>query len=127
MEDYKIHAIVINKKIPLKTATKKAEDIAKGQKFKLDETEESYRFDLFPKSLFDKFRSKQVNPDITLVFGRVKTSKKTVKNPKKKKELEYAMSSTSSESETSSDSDSEQIESPMKSGYHIQKFKVKKY
>lgn len=71
---YKLHAIVINKSVSLSKAQKYADDILKKPHKFMRETEESYRFRNIPKTKFDEttFRSKVVNPDITLIFGKLK-------------------------------------------------------
>lgn len=72
---YEIHAVVIKKSVQLKDAKKMAADIIKDKsKTFMRETPESYRFRNIAKTKFDEktFRSKVVNPNITLIFGKLK-------------------------------------------------------
>jgi len=72
---YELHAVVIKKEVPLKDAKKYAADIIKDKsKTFMRETMDSYRFRNIPKTKFDEktFRSKVVNPNITLIFGKLK-------------------------------------------------------
>lgn len=70
---YKLHAVIISKDIPFKTAQKKAKEIIKdNNKTFYRKTQDSYRFRNIPKTKFSEFRSKSINKDITLVFGKLK-------------------------------------------------------
>lgn len=72
---YELHAVVIKKSLPLKDAKKMAADIIKDKsKTFMRETNDSYRFRNIAKNKFDEktFRSKVVNPNITLIFGKLK-------------------------------------------------------
>lgn len=73
-EKYALHAIIISNKVPYPDALKSAQSITKKKKIFMRATEESYRFRNIPKTKFvqSSFRSKVVNPDITLVFGKLK-------------------------------------------------------
>ena len=71
--DYAIHAVVINKSVPKEEADKTALSILKKKKLPfMRETKNSYRYRNIPKTKFDMFRSKKVNKDTTIVFGRYK-------------------------------------------------------
>ena len=71
---YSLHAVIIDKSIKLADATKMAKDIMKSDRSFYRETTDSWRFRNIPKTKFDAktFRSKVVNKDITLVFGKLK-------------------------------------------------------
>lgn len=71
---YQLHAVIINNKIDLKSAKKMASDIMNKKISFMRETENNYRFRNIPKTKFIKssFRSKIINPDITLIFGKLK-------------------------------------------------------
>lgn len=72
---YELHAVVIHKPIKLEEAKKVAKDIINNPSKKYyRETSESYRFRNIPKTKFKigTFRSKIVNPDVTLIFGELK-------------------------------------------------------
>lgn len=72
---YKLHAVIIDKSIPLVKAKKIAQDIIKDKnKTFMRETSDSYRFRNIAKTKFDPktFRSKVLNPNTTLVFGKLK-------------------------------------------------------
>jgi len=69
---YELHAVIVSKDVPLKSAKKMAADIIKKDSRKFyRSTEESYRFRNIPKTKFNPktFRSKIVNENVTLVFG----------------------------------------------------------
>lgn len=72
---YKLHAVVVKKPVELKEAKKIGADIIKDKsKTFYRETPESYRFRNIAKTKFDPstFRSKKVNPQTTLIFGKTK-------------------------------------------------------
>lgn len=71
---YSLHAVIIDKSIKLADAKKMAKDIMKSDRSIYRETTDSWRFRNIPKTKFDAktFRSKVVNKDITLVFGKLK-------------------------------------------------------
>jgi len=74
-KQYELHAVIINKSIPLEKAKKIAQDIIKDKnKTFMRETSDSYRFRNIAKTKFDPqtFRSKVLNPTTTLVFGQLK-------------------------------------------------------
>lgn len=73
---FKLHAVIIDKKVPLKEARRIAQDIIKDKnKTFYRETGQSYRFRNIPKTKFiqTKFSTKIVNPNISLVFGHLKS------------------------------------------------------
>jgi hypothetical protein len=72
---YELHAVIIDKRIPLEKAKEIAQGIIKNKNrtfYRL--TENSYRFRNIPKQKFkpETFRSKKINDDITLIFGDLK-------------------------------------------------------
>ena len=72
---FELHAVIINKSVPLDKAKKLASDIIKDNNRKFyRETADSWRFRNIPKTKFkdSSFRSKIVNKDITLIFGELK-------------------------------------------------------
>ena len=72
---YQLHAVIIKKPVQLTKAKKRASDIIKNDNRKFyRETNESYRFRNIPKTKFIKstFRSKPINKNITLVYGKMK-------------------------------------------------------
>ena len=72
---FELHAVIIDKKIPLEKAKQIAQDIIKDKsKSFYRVTDKSYRFRKFPKTKFkpNSFRSRVVNDNITLVFGEMK-------------------------------------------------------
>ena len=70
---WELHAVLISSDIPLEKAKKMAQDIIKdSSKTFYRKTEEHYRFRNIPKTKFKAFRTKIVNPNVTLVFGEMK-------------------------------------------------------
>jgi hypothetical protein len=72
---FELHAVIIDKSVPLEKAKQIAQDIIKDKsKTFYRVTENSYRFRAIPKTKFkqDSFRSKTTNDKITLVFGELK-------------------------------------------------------
>lgn len=72
---FELHAVIINKSVPLDKAKKLASDIIKNDTRKFyRETTDSWRFRNIPKTKFkdSSFRSKIINKDITLIFGELK-------------------------------------------------------
>jgi hypothetical protein len=72
---YQLHAVIISKEIPLTKAKEMAEGIIKDKsKTFYRETKESYRFRNIPKTKFDSktFRTKVINNDVSLIFGKLK-------------------------------------------------------
>jgi hypothetical protein len=70
---FSLHAVIIDKSIPLEKAKTISKDYIKGDKSFYRETSESYRFRNIPKTKFDSktFRSKKINDKITLVYGKL--------------------------------------------------------
>jgi len=72
-DGYALHAVIINKSVPLEKAKKDARNIMKSKTDKfMRQTENSYRFRNIPKQKFSDFRSQVVNPEITLIWGKMK-------------------------------------------------------
>lgn len=74
-----LHAVVIKKPIKLEKAKKLAKDIIKDKnKHFYRETASSYRFRNIPKTKFieSSYKSKEITPEITLVFGKMKNLKR---------------------------------------------------
>ena len=72
---FELHAVIIDKSVPLEKAKQIAQDIIKDKsKTFYRITENSYRFRAIPKTKFkpETFRSKTTNDKITLVFGDLK-------------------------------------------------------
>ena len=74
-----IHAVVINKVIPLEEAIKISQEIIKNhnRKFMREETN-TYRFRNISKQKFNKFKTKVINENINIVFGRLKSEFKNL-------------------------------------------------
>ena len=72
-----IHAVVINKVIPLEEAIKISQEIIKNpnRKFMREETN-TYRFRNISKQKFNKFKTHNVNENINIVFGKLKNEYK---------------------------------------------------
>ena len=70
---YALHAVLIKKSVPLEKAKEHAQEIMKNKKQFYRETKNQYRFRNIAKTKFIKktFKSKKINPDITLVFGQL--------------------------------------------------------
>ena len=71
---YALHTVLVNKFVPFEQAFAEAQNIIKKKKFFHRETKNQYRFRNIPKQKFEPktFRSKKINKDITLVFGKLK-------------------------------------------------------
>ena len=72
---YELHAVIISKDVKLPDAKRMASDIIKDKnKTFYRETPDSWRFRNVPKTKFveSTFRSKPINKNITLVFGKLK-------------------------------------------------------
>ena len=68
-----LHAVLISTKESLEKAKKQSQDIIKDKNRSFYRIEgEHYRFRNLSKQKFSEFRSKIVNPNITLVFGKLK-------------------------------------------------------
>ena len=73
-DGYGLHAVIINKRMDFETAQKKAKEITGKKKIFHRVTKDSFRFRNIPKTKFEKktYRSKKIDKDITLVFGKLK-------------------------------------------------------
>lgn len=71
---YAIHAVLVDKSIPFEEAFKQAQNIIKKKKFFHRESKNQHRFRNIPKQKFEprSFKSKKVNENLTLVFGKLK-------------------------------------------------------
>lgn len=71
---YALQTIIISKDVPLDRAEQSAKDISKKKKLMMREKEDTRHFRVLPPNRFIKktFRSKKINPDITLTFGELK-------------------------------------------------------
>jgi hypothetical protein len=74
MEKWAIQSILVSNKLPLEEAKQHAKNIAKTDRFhKLaDRSKNFYRFRIVHPSYFDIYRTRKVNKDIRIVFGRLK-------------------------------------------------------
>jgi hypothetical protein len=74
ISDYQIHSVNVNKNVPFEEAFLHAQNILKKKKFFHRETKNQYRFRNIPKTKFEPktYRSKKINKDITLIFGKLK-------------------------------------------------------
>lgn len=75
MSDYALHAVIINKNIPLEQAKQEAHNIIKDKKKKYyRETKQSYRFRNISKQKFKPktYRTKKINENTSLIFGELK-------------------------------------------------------
>lgn len=70
---YALHAVIIDKRIPLANAIKISKNFIPANRNFYRETTNSYRFRNIPKQKFQKtsYRSKVINPDITLIYGKL--------------------------------------------------------
>jgi hypothetical protein len=71
---YALHAVIINKRIPISNAITISKDFIPQNRNFYRETTNSFRFRNIPKQRFESksFRSKVINQDITLVYGKLK-------------------------------------------------------
>lgn len=75
-EKWALHAIIINKRIPLDQAKETAQNFIKNEDKKFYRiAKNTYRFRNYPKQNFNKFRTVKINPDISTVYGRLKKDK----------------------------------------------------
>jgi len=72
--DYGLHAVLIKSDMPMAEALKMAKEISGKRKLFHRQTKMHHRFRNIPKTKFEKksFRSKKINDNITLVFGKLK-------------------------------------------------------
>ena len=69
---YALHAVIVRKPIDLQDAKETARQfIDKNKKF-FRETSQSYRFRNIPKQRFDKFKTKKLNDQVSLIYGKLK-------------------------------------------------------
>ena len=66
--DWDLHAIIIKKDIPLKDAIEIASKFTHNKFYRI--TNDSYRFRNIPKTKFNEFRTKIINNNISLVYGK---------------------------------------------------------
>lgn len=72
MDKQYLHAVVIQKPMPLALARLKAQRfIRKSRKTYFTETETDYRFRNLPKTYFADFEVKPIDEEITLVVGHL--------------------------------------------------------
>jgi hypothetical protein len=74
-DGYALHAVIFKKPYDLDKAKQEASRIIKSKnKHFFRETDSSYRFRAIPKTKFEKksFRTKKINKDISLIFGKLK-------------------------------------------------------
>jgi len=74
-KDYPLHAVIFKKPYDLDKAKQEAKKIINDDKKNFyRETETSYRFRAIPKTKFEKksFRTKKINKNISLIFGKLK-------------------------------------------------------
>jgi hypothetical protein len=73
-DNYELHAVIFRKPYDINSAKSKAKEFIKGNKDFFRETQTSYRFRNIPKTKFKpkSYRSKRIDPNITLVFGALK-------------------------------------------------------
>jgi len=67
-----LHAVVIRKPITLAKAREIASEYIDSKKKFYRETNSSFRFRNIPKQKFKSFKSKKINPDVTLIYGEPK-------------------------------------------------------
>jgi hypothetical protein len=68
-----LHAVLISTKEPLEKVKKQSQDIIKDKNRTFYRIEgEHYRFRNLSKQKFSEFRSKIINDNITLIFGKLK-------------------------------------------------------
>jgi hypothetical protein len=73
-EGYDLHAVVIHKPVSLEEAFTESKKFINQDRNFHRETQKSFRFRNIPKQKFEKssFRSKKVNPNVTLIYGKLK-------------------------------------------------------
>jgi hypothetical protein len=74
-DNYKLHAVIFKKPINLETVIEESMNIMHKKKTPfIRETHQSYRVRNIPKTKFykDSFRTKIINPSISLIFGELK-------------------------------------------------------
>jgi hypothetical protein len=73
-DGYKIHSVKVNKKVPFEEALQHFQNISKSKKSYYKEMANHYNFRNIPKTKFEPktYRTKRVNKDISIVFGKLK-------------------------------------------------------
>jgi hypothetical protein len=71
-EQWAMQTILVSNRIPLEKAIEHAKSISNNKYKKLAETKNFYRFRVNNPKLFDTYRTRKVNKDIRIVFGRLK-------------------------------------------------------
>jgi hypothetical protein len=75
LEDgYKIHSVKVHKRVPIEEAKQHFQNITKSKKSFHKEMKNHYNFRNIPKTKFKPktYRTKKVNKDISIVFGKLK-------------------------------------------------------
>ena len=77
MSNLTLHAVIVKKPKTLEEAKEIAKSFINPRKKYYRETNSSYRFRNFPKNEFENgsFKTKKINNDVSLVFGKHKTGK----------------------------------------------------
>ena len=72
-DDYELHVVKISNEIPIEEAIRLSRDFIKGPKHFYKESKNWYKFRNIPKTKFVKssYRTKRVNKDIQLVYGKL--------------------------------------------------------
>jgi hypothetical protein len=72
-DGYELHAVVVNKNKGLEEAMTESKNFINDDRNFYRETKSSFRFRNIPKQKFQKksFRSKKINPDVTLIYGKL--------------------------------------------------------
>jgi ABC-type proline/glycine betaine transport system ATPase subunit len=70
----KLHVVIVHKPVKIDEAIKLGQQFAPDATGYYRETESSYRFRNIPKTKFvkDSFRTKVINPRVSLVYGKLK-------------------------------------------------------
>jgi hypothetical protein len=69
---WELQAVIVHKPIRFETAKYYASSYIPENKTFYRETESSYRFRNIPKQNFTEFRTKQISPKISLIYGKLK-------------------------------------------------------
>ena len=71
-DEWKLHDVIVKKPTPLKKAKEIANKFIPSTRKYYREMPESYRFRNISKQKFSEFRTKQLNDQITLIYGKLK-------------------------------------------------------
>lgn len=72
---YKLHAVILKKPINFNDAKYISQKFIKDKNKKFyRETDDSFRFRNIPKTKFSEFRTKQINDNISLIYGKLKNN-----------------------------------------------------